>query len=236
MQSKDLYFEQRKFLKALLKDMEKLEQKHDSFYSDYQQILKSQFVLMLYTTIESVVMQSIQDIFDIIKQEKRHFYDLTNNIKQIYFKAKINNKERNFNQIVKDGRFLSLLDEFKETNSIVEIIIKQDFEQENPFKAGSLDCKNIKEYIFGALEIEDNITTNLKKWNHILKQDIASCIQNDIKVSRNALAHGEISFNNFGKDKSIKDLKKYYISVNIFLFYYIKSIQLYVSEKKYVLE
>lgn len=234
MQSRDLYLEQRRFLKALLKDMEDLEQKHDTFYNSYKQTIKAQFVLMLYTTIESVVMQSIQDIFDIIKIEKRHFYDLNNHIRQVYFKAKISNKERNFNQILKDEKFLSLFEAIRKTDSIVEIEAKKNFKQENPFKAGSLDYKNIKKYIFDALGINDNITQSLNKWNSILKCDIASCIKEDIKDSRNSLAHGEISFNDFGKGKSIKDLRKYYISASIFLCYYIKSIQLYIKKQQYL--
>lgn len=234
MQSQSLYLGQRTFLKALLKDMEDLELKHDTFYNSYKQTIKAQFVLMLYTTIESVVMQSIQDIFDIIKIEKRHFYDLNNHIRQVYFKAKISNKERNFNQILKDEKFLSLLEVMRKIDSIVEIKTKEDFKQENPFKAGSLDFKHIKKYIFDTLGINDNITQSLNKWNNILKCDIVSCIKEDIKDSRNSLAHGEISFNEFGRGKSIKDLRKYYISTSIFLCYYIKSIQLYIEEQQYL--
>lgn len=50
MQAKELYLEQKSFLKGLLRDMNRLEQENNKFYADYSQTLKSQFVLMLYTT------------------------------------------------------------------------------------------------------------------------------------------------------------------------------------------
>ncbi len=146
MQAKELYLEQKSFLKGLLRDMNRLEQENNKFYADYSQTLKSQFVLMLYTTLESIVMQSIQDIFDVIKQEKRSFYELNNAFKKIYFKAKIIDKARHFNEIVSDKNFLKIIDIIAHKQTI-EITPKEDFKNENPFKASSLDMKNIKENI-----------------------------------------------------------------------------------------
>ncbi len=177
MQAKELYLEQKSFLKGLLRDMNRLEQENNKFYADYSQTLKSQFVLMLYTTLESIVMQSIQDIFDVIKQEKRSFYELNNALKKIYFKAKIIDKARHFNEIVSDKNFLKIIDIIAHKQTI-EITPKEDFKNENPFKASSLDMKNIKENIFKNFNIDESKLTNIvEKWNAKLKMSISESIR-----------------------------------------------------------
>lgn len=212
MQAKELYLEQKSFLKGLLRDMNRLEQ---------------------YTTLESIVMQSIQDIFDVIKQEKRSFYELNNALKKIYFKAKIIDKARHFNEIVSDKNFLKIIDIIAHKQTI-EITPKEDFKNENPFKASSLDMKNIKENIFKNFNIDESKLTNIvEKWNAKLKMSISESIR-EIKKARNQLAHGEISFQDFGKNRSIQDLKKYYVAISIFLFHYLQNIKQYILQQSYL--
>lgn len=233
MQAKELYLEQKSFLKGLLRDMNRLEQENNKFYIDYSQTLKAQYVFMLYTALESVVIQSIQDIFDTITLEGRKFYELNDALKRIYFKAKITNKTRHFNEIVSDENFLKIIDTIVHKQTI-EITPKEDFKNENPFKASSLDMKNIKENIFKNFNIDESKLTNIvEKWNIKLKMSISELLR-EIKKARNQLAHGEMSFQDFGKNKTIQDLKKYYTAISVFLFYYLQSIEQYIAKQSYL--
>lgn len=232
MQSKKLYLEQKRFLRDLLKDMDRLEQKNDEFYSKYSKILKAQFILMLYTTLESVVIQSIQDIFDKITEEKTHFYSLNKHFQKLYIKAKIKNKERDFNQVLGDEGFLTLLCELNNKKNIASVECKKDFEGENPFKAGSLNIKVINKEILKKIGIdcdESKIEEHRKKSGRDIKGKV-SRISND----RNKLAHGEISFQDCGKNISIKDLRESYISLFSYLSYYLKIIANYIQSRSYL--
>ncbi|EOI1782285.1 MAE_28990/MAE_18760 family HEPN-like nuclease, partial [Campylobacter coli] len=50
---------------------------------------------------------------------------------------------------------------------------------------------------------------------------------------RNKLAHGEKSFQDFGSNITVDDLKKRYISIIIFLHKYLKNIEYYIINKGY---
>ncbi len=142
MESWTIYKEQKSFLKDLLKDMEVMDKENNNnFYNKYAQSIKSKFVIMLYTMLESVIVQSLQDIFDHIKQNKISFYDLHDNMKKIYLQAKIKNKERHFNAIIAND----LIEVIKQLgNEMVEINLKNDFNNENPFSAGSVSYTHLR--------------------------------------------------------------------------------------------
>lgn len=232
MQSKKLYLEQKLFLRDLLKDMDRLEQKNDEFYSKYSKILKAQFILMLYTTLESVVIQSIQDIFDKITEEKTHFYSLNKHFQKLYIKAKIKNKERDFNQVLGDEDFLTLLCKLNNKKNIASIECKKDFEGENPFKAGSLNIKIINKEILKKIGIDCD-ESKIDQYCRKLKCNIRCKISN-ISDNRNKLAHGEISFQDCGRNISIKDLRESYISLFSYLSYYLKIIANYIQSRSYL--
>ncbi|WP_395148611.1 MAE_28990/MAE_18760 family HEPN-like nuclease [uncultured Helicobacter sp.] len=226
----DNIYRTKSFLRDLLQDMVVMDKdNNNAFYNKYKQSIKSKFVIMLYTMLESVVMQSLQDIFDHIKQSNIKFYDLTDNMKKIYFKAKIKNKERHFNTIISD----SLIEVIKHLNkSAVEINLKNNFNNENPFNAGSLDYKNIKEKILKVLGLQDSIDDSIDKFSKRFKINIKEEIQNNAQV-RNKLAHGEASFQDFGKSITIYDLQKRYASIVIYLYKYLKSIEMYINTQGY---
>ena len=56
-----------------------------------------------------------------------------------------------------------------------------------------------------------------------------------IKLKRNDLAHGAISFSECGKDFSYQDLKKYKNEIMIFLYGYIKSLKEYIDKEEYLI-
>ncbi|EAI6632448.1 hypothetical protein KQS24_000395 [Campylobacter jejuni] len=230
MESWTIYKEQKSFLKDLLRDMETMDKgNNNSFYNKYAQSMKSKFVIMLYTMLESVIMQSLQDIFDHIKQNKISFYDLHDNMKKIYFQAKIKNKERHFNAIVADN-LIEVIEQLN--NGVVEINLKKDFNSENPFNAGSLNYKNVKDNILAILMSSDSIDSNINKFNKYFKINIQEVIGVNTK-DRNKLAHGEKSFQDFGSNITVDDLKKRYISIIIFLHKYLKNIEYHIINKGY---
>ncbi len=227
MESWTIYKEQKSFLKDLLKDMEVMDKENNNnFYNKYAQSIKSKFVIMLYTMLESVIVQSLQDIFDHIKQNKISFYDLHDNMKKIYLQAKIKNKERHFNAIIAND----LIEVIKQLgNEMVEINLKNDFNNENPFSAGSINCKNIKSNILNKIILSD---IDVNKFNRLCEINIQLTIKINTE-DRNKLAHGEISFQDFGKDITIKGLKERYLSIVIYLHKYLQNIKKYIANQGY---
>lgn len=228
MESQEIYTQQKEFLKDFLKDIEKMDiGENNVFYNNYKQIIKSQFIIMLYTLLESVVMQGLQDIFDHIKQTKTCFYDLKDEVKKIYVKAKIKNKERHFNQILGED-LIELIKKLYEIKK-VDIDLKKDFTNENPFNAGALNYQNIDKYIIKNFVLND---IDVSEYNKIFRIKIQETIKENTE-NRNKLAHGEISFQDFGKDITIKELRIRYISVIIYLYKYLKSIKNYINNQGY---
>lgn len=228
MESQEIYMQQKEFLKDFLKDIEKIDiEENNIFYNNYKQIIKSQFIIMLYTFLESVIMQSLQDIFDHIKQAKICFHNLKDEVKKVYIKAKIKNKERHFNQIIAEDLIRVIKQLHK--NESIDINLKIDFDGENPFNAGALNYRNIDKHIIKNFVL-NNIDIN--EYNKFLGINI----QDKIKINtedRNKLAHGEISFQDFGKNITIKELRIRYISIVIYLCKYLKSIENYINNQGY---
>lgn len=226
MQSKNYYDDYRSFFKKMLYELQEAEiQSTDSFYNNFKQVIKSQFILMLYTTIESVVMTGIQDIFDDISTKKYNFYNLRDEVKKIYLKFNIKNKERHINNII-DRDMIEILDKI-EKEEIVNISLLTNLNNENPFSAGSLDCKSIRENILEKFGI-DTIDENTFKKCHNTLQNIVQ-----IKDYRNKLAHGEETFENIGRNITIDTLKEYFLSWSMFLRKYVKNIQKYITNEEY---
>lgn len=227
MESQEIYTQQKEFLKDFLKDIEKMDiEENNVFYNNYKQIIKSQFIIMLYTFLESVIMQSLQDIFDDIKQTKICFHNLKDEVKKIYIKAKIKNKERHFNQIVAED----LIEVIKKlSGGKVDIDLKKDFTNENPFNAGALNYQNIDNYIIKNFVLKN---IDIDGYNKIFKIGIQEKIKENTE-NRNKLAHGEISFQDFGKNITIKELRIRYLSIVIYLYRYLKSVENYINNKGY---
>lgn len=232
----DLYREQKFFLRAMLRDMEKLDQsaRAGTFFSKYSQAIKSQYRIMLYTILESVVVQSFQDIFDNIIEDKIHFFKTSRQIQCFYIKAKTKNKERDFNQIVSDQNFIDILNQFQDDKHILSVNFKKDFQRENPLNAGSLDCEEIQKKlnklgIDTKNELKDQINSLSARFRLNLREEVKKNTE-----ARNILAHGEKTFYEYGRDVDINDLKHAYLATNLFLFIYLRKIKNYISSKGYV--
>ena len=233
MQSMDYYCQYKNDLKNMLSSLEYEDSKdNNQFYKKFSQIIKSQFILMLYTTLESIVMTSIQDIFDDINQKQYNFYHLTNKLKQIYIKFNVKHKERHFNEIIYNNDFMDIFNRI-ERKETVNIELFNEENKENPFSAGSLDYSSIYENILKKFDITID-REKFNKYSNRIKRNILKDIEN-IKNYRNQLAHGEKTFEEIGKTITISDLKKYFCSWIIFLREYLKSIQSYINKQGYML-
>lgn len=220
----------------MLGDMEKLDQsiETNTFFSKYSQTIKSQYRIMLYTMLESVYMQGFQDIFDSMIEDKIHFFKTNKQMQCFYIKAKTKNKERHFNQIVGDQKFIDVLNQFRDDEHILSIDLKNDFQKENPLKAGSLDCQDIvkrldKLGIATKKELEDEISSLSRRFCLSVGEEIKQNTE-----ARNILAHGEKTFYEYGKDITTKDLKRAYLATCLFLLIYLIKIKKYMSSKGYV--
>lgn len=232
----DLYREQKIFLRAMLRDMEKLDQSAGvgTFFFNYSQAIKSQYRIMLYTMLESVIMQSFQDIFDKIEENKVHFFNVNRHIQCLYIRAQTRNKERGFDTIVATPFFLDMLNQFKNDGHAIKINLKNDFQGENPFKAGSLNCHKIQNILNDlGIDTKNELKDKIDSLSTRFRLGIGDKIKQNTEA-RNILTHGEKTFYEYGRDVNINDLKHAYLATNLFLFIYLRKIKNYISSKGYV--
>lgn len=152
-------------------------------------VMKSSVFLQIYNILESNVHKIILLIHKTINNDKLNFGNLTGHMQRVWF--------RHLQQIIKSGdphvTFLLIQDNYKNINFI-------DFDR-NIYEAhgvkipGNIDKR-------AMLKLCENMGVDLDaaKVSDKLK---------DIKDKRNELAHGNISFNDLGRNLVPKDLESF---------------------------
>ncbi|GMB96759.1 MAE_28990/MAE_18760 family HEPN-like nuclease [Helicobacter sp. NHP22-001] len=197
----------------------------DRFYSKYRSTLHAQFILMLYTTLESVVIQSVQDVFDVIKDQRICFERLNKEIQKIYIKIKCpidDNKSR-------EEVFLSILGMLKK-EKIVDVQCQKPFKRGNPFKRGSLHVKHINDHILEKIGINRFV---FEIYHKNLRCNIVEKIS-EISETCNKLAHGAESFQEYGSRLGIQDLRQYFCALCYYMHAYLRCIAKYIQQKGYL--
>ena len=178
------------------------------------QICRASFYLILYNLVEATTNEIIKEVTETISSEGLEINQLTPKIRNLYIDSLIGEKESK-NKIL----------------SIVHDLVKD-----------SIDCKKI--------EIEDiciNISGNVN-YEFINKliasigctgrlsvdKDALSDAMNRTKEYRNKLAHGNLSFVEVGRSRTIQDLRKDYNIVTKYLEDVIKNCVKYLDDKKYL--
>ncbi|BDU50402.1 MAE_28990/MAE_18760 family HEPN-like nuclease [Haliovirga abyssi] len=177
-------------------------------------ILKSQSILLLYNLIEGSVNKGIEYIIDSINDKMLKYSEIDEKIKIIWYKHKASN-------IRNKDDYSEILREIENyINQEVEIDIKK-FRKNNSsyFSAGNLDGNAIKKMLEKRFEID------FSKQEYRLKR---------IKDDRNFLAHGEKSFKEIGRDKSLEELIETKKKSFEFLDSYMEKIEEYIENEKYL--
>lgn len=192
---------------TIFQDDERLNQfnlshlKNDSKYlfsNELKKTLKANSYLLLYNLIEGSVTAGIDGIFLAINQSELELKYFKKTIRELYLDYDMIRKDEDSNLKAKDRKNLS-----RQFNTLIDK--KVEFKNNH----GKIGYQAYLEKMGG--EISGNIDVKIleqlsKKYGFTLPIIDITNELSIIKKRRNELAHGEITFSEAGKDKSIEDL------------------------------
>jgi hypothetical protein len=179
--------------------------------SNQQKCMRSHAVLMLYNIVESTVEECILAIFDAIQDEHLKYHELEDSLRDQWLRTKI-----------KDG------DSIKTRIALTkEIIVNINsnilYENATGLFNGNVDLRKILD-VFKGFKLELGSIPNKDKVAVTLKA---------VKDARNHLAHGDITYSNFGSSILLSDIIRYKEETLNFLFFFMNKVECYILSKKY---
>lgn len=151
--------------------------------------LKSNVILMMYNLIESTVRLTMNAYYDEFNDKKLSYRSLVEEIKKTWIKQSLG-------MLKKDDTIQTSI--FK----MIELAVEEEATVEISFEhfslSGNADLREIKEIMKNhGIEYDEK---NFKTFGGSLKS---------IKDMRNSLAHGNVSFQDNGRELTISELKEY---------------------------
>lgn len=177
---------------------------------------KANMILMIYNLLEAITTQCIDKIHSEINGNNIKYDELNDSLKALYiaYYYKLNEKKNNIDDIAKNS--VEIID-FIRGISYVNIEFK-NFSKAYSLFSGNLDSREINR-IFKKYGMDINLTyTELK----------------EVKDLRNKLAHGETSFEEVGRDLSVKRLNICFKSGMCAVRDIINIVDDYIKNKKYL--
>lgn len=185
---------------------------------DTRSVAKSSFVLMLYNCVESTVGNCLNTVIREIESEGCKYGDLIEPI-QVASLAAYDYKLMECDSKDRRGKLLKQQTDFAAGWSVIKLDVKSlvGSSSQGSF-SGSLDAREIKK-IFQRVGIDlSSLTCNEMK---------------PIKDGRNKLAHGELSFQEYGGRLSIQYLKVCKDNTLSYLQGLIDNVDVFLSNKEY---
>lgn len=180
-------------------------------------ILKANFLLILYNLVESVVTDSIKQIYDLLASENLTYEKAINEIQILWI-------ELNHKNFKKDLNGVSKWEQIRDTicsiaNEIVKIKIDSEY-----FKVGwNIDKQKIEE-IVKAHWISEKIRRKSWTWNRL----------HEVKIKRNDLAHWNFSFAEIWRNYTIQQLWEIQKDILNYIESILWNIDDYLANKKYL--
>jgi len=188
--------------------------KEGTYSDNFINILYSNVVLMLYNIIESTANNSAEYLYASICKDKLTAKKLNPPVRQVWLESRIEEAYQ------KNSTFYT----YKNTTSeiVSEVIEEKHIDMKNAkVRAGNVDSEYFRDF---CKKHGIRFDTSVSKGGLAL---------DDIKSARNSLAHGEVSFTEWGRQKTIDDLNEYKIQVFKYLGSFLESIQLFVEGRVY---
>lgn len=179
-------------------------------------VLKSSVVIMLYNVVESTVSRVLSKIHQVIISEDVKYYELSKSIRNLMIIYFHKNREKNPDIHNSIDVIHSTIDFINGTSGFN--LNYTEMAKFYSLYSGNLDAKQVRK-VFQKYEIliPDNIGEHLM----------------NIRKGRNKLAHGEVSFEEYGRDIVISMLERYISNVSIFLNSVISLTEVFFEEKRY---
>jgi len=181
---------------------------------EVQKILKANFFLILYNLTEAIIKKSIQEIYDSMERDGLSYKLTRTEIQKILISYKYK-QLRDSNS----GNFVQAIEELL-ADALNDAAMKLD-PKSIPI-SGNLDAQKIRELArtYGFSEM----TKKAKRGGSDLLI---------VKIQRNLLAHGDLTFSECGRNYNINDLKRIKNEVICFLEDILKNIKAYIDAKEY---
>lgn len=218
MQNTLVIFDDRKeeieFYYSIMLDVESRTGRIDTVDNNrFLKIMKSNFLLMLYNLVEACVVSGMMEIYEELKNDRCSYNSLIKEIQEIWAKYQINEiygaaTER----VTYENRIQKIINSI--TNNSPVILSKDHLGIK-----GNLNARKIK-------QICDKhcIRYRLQTKGESLER---------IKLERNNLSHGDVSFSDCARDFTLGDLDNIKNEVYLFLEGILKGMKNYYDEKQY---
>jgi len=202
-----------------------------TFSEQLKKTLKANAYLLLYNLIEGSITAGIDAIFLAINQSEIELKYLKKNTRELYIDYSMKRNDENEQQKTKakdkkelQMQFNSLIDkkvEFKSKNKNNDIKIGYQayLEKMGGEISGNIDAKKLEELS--------------KKYGFNLPTNTISDELLIIKNKRNQLAHGEITFAEAGKDKSIEEMIVLKNTVTQYFNILMNTIKVYIENEEF---
>lgn len=179
--------------------------------STHQKCMRSHAVLMLYNIVEATVVECILAIFDSIKDDHLKYHELEDSLRDQWLRSMMTTSDTIKTRIARTKEIIG--------NINSDIFFNNAIGRFN----GNVDlrtilnvCKDFKLQL-RSIPNKDEVATTLKA----------------IKDARNHLAHGDVSYSNFGSNILLSDIVKYKTHTLNFLSFFINRVEEYISNKEY---
>ena len=177
--------------------------------------IKASVILLLYNTVESTITKCLESIHTAIVQDNLNYSDLSIELKKIIL-TYYENAIVKSNDITKTIEFKLNQLEFIENRSKYNLTFKK-LSQNYQMFSGNLDSKQI--------------VAILSRYGIALERKCSEL--KTVKESRNKLAHGELSFEEVGRDLSIQQIQEIKDKVFEYMDIIVSTIQNYIEQKGY---
>lgn len=184
-------------------------QPHDN---ELIKVFKANVFLLLYNLAESSIKQALTEVYDTISSNHLSYQNVSDEIKKIW----IAQKHNNFRNKGTENIFITI-------NQLANDIIDIKFEPTKVI-SGNIDGQKIREFC-ASHGFSDKTHKNANNGNKL----------HQVKIQRNNLAHGNISFAECGRNYGIGQLRDIKKEVILYLRNILRNISKYLTDRKYAI-
>lgn len=187
--------------------------KNTSFHNqELFKILKANSFLMLYNLIESTVRNALEEIHNNINSENVSYIDSVDELKAIWIEFQYKKfKEKSSKMIISNLNTISL--------DTINVLYADYIKNKSNDISGNLDRRKIEELA--------------EKYKFDKNKRVSGTELYTVKIRRNSLAHGEISFTEVGKAYNFNDLNKIKRVTFLYLKEMLFCMESYLIKKQY---
>ena len=213
----DLYYQFIDFLDNIEKEDGEKSINDILFNKDIEKIVRANALLMLYNLVESTLVNGIEEVYSVFRQDGITYSQVRHEIKEVWFNYRFSNAY--------DKK--ACFDTYKKTAEkiITSIMLNEPLELDRKATgiSGNLDADSIRDVCK-----KHGIQFNSPEECH------GGVKLGKVKEQRNQLAHGTLSFVECGRDFTVIDLHEIKIEVGKFLNGFIDAIESYYDNKEYL--